>query len=467
MTAEESRPASPIMISSANGVRRILFGVSGIALAGVVLAWWLSGTFAGWPDPRSSFSAFYVLFARDEIWGLPVVAVFGIGAALFIFGRGNQRSLIPELTQRDLIVIALVASSVFAITALGTHFVCHDYSLSADEFMADFQARIFLRGRIFAEVPAQWVDAVRVIKPTFADYFPATHEWKATYLPVYAALRAIFESVYLASFLNPCLAALTVVALYGTARNIWPNDKQDAFVASLLLAGSAQFLVMAMTTYSMPAHLALNTVWLWLYSNPERRRFYLAPIVGVLAIGLHQPIVHALFATPFLLRLALQRKWRAVSIFALIYIVRLRRMVRLAAGILASDRWARRFFSSSLESENARYSADGSPAPGRLERTRYTAPCRPGFRTPLAREADHLRCRDQLSPYLWLLFFLLPRSGSWVGLPLFPWNAFLSYPGCRRRLESAHRESWRRKSMEFSSRGDGRFVICRIAAEMH
>ncbi len=321
MTAEESPPASPIMISSANGARRILFGVSGVALAGVALAWWLSGTFAGWPDPRSSYSAFYVLFARDEFWGLALVAAFGIGAALFVFGRDHQRSLVSAFEERGLMVLVVLASSVFAITALGTHFVCHDYSLSADEFMADFQARIFLRGKIAAEIPAQWVDAVRVIKPTYADYFPATHEWKATYLPVYAALRAIFQSVYLQSFLNPCLAALTVLALYGTARNIWPNDKQDALVASFLLAGSAQFLVMAMTTYSMPAHLALNTIWLWLYSNPDRRRFYLAPVVGVLAIGLHQPIVHALFATPFLLRLALQRKWRAVSIFGLIYIL--------------------------------------------------------------------------------------------------------------------------------------------------
>jgi hypothetical protein len=78
---------------------------------------------------------------------------------------------------------------------------------------------------------------------------------------------------------------------------------------------------MAMTTYSMPAHLALNTVWLWLYSRPDRCRFYLAPVVGVLAIGLHQPIVHALFVTPFLLGLVLQRKWSAISIIGFIYLL--------------------------------------------------------------------------------------------------------------------------------------------------
>ena len=94
--------------------------------------------------------------------------------------------------------------------------------------MADFQAQIFLRGQVTAEVPSQWVDAVRVIKPTFADYFPGHARWKATYLPVYAVMRALFQSVYLQSFFNPFLAALTILALYGTVRNIWPNEKQNA-----------------------------------------------------------------------------------------------------------------------------------------------------------------------------------------------------------------------------------------------
>ena len=47
----------------------------------------------------------------------------------------------------------------------------------------------------------------------YVDYLPAAHAWKATYLPVYAAMRALFQSVYLQAFLNPFLAALTVRAL--------------------------------------------------------------------------------------------------------------------------------------------------------------------------------------------------------------------------------------------------------------
>lgn len=311
------------MISTCNGVRRILLAVSAAALAGVALAWWLGGTFAGQPDPRTGYSAFHVLFARDEVWGLALVAVFSLAAVCFFSRRENNEPAVETISlgvRRDGLLLTTIMAGVFAIAMLGTHFVCHDYALSADEFMADFQARIFLRGQVSAEIPARWIEAVRVIKPTFVEYLPATHSWKATYLPVYAGLRALFRGLYLQSLLNPFLAALTILALYGTARQVWPNDKQNAFVAVLLLAGSSQFLVMAMTAYSMPAHLAFNTVWLWLYSRPDRRRFYLAPVVGVLAIGLHQPIVHALFVAPFLLRLVRERKWRAVSIFGLIYL---------------------------------------------------------------------------------------------------------------------------------------------------
>jgi hypothetical protein len=305
--------------------RGLLCLIGAVALLGAGFAIWLGKTFAGFPDPRSGYNAFYVLFARNEVVGLALLAAFSFSAA-FLFrsqaaGLPNESSATPEREKRTPLFVALIAAGVFTIAGLGTEFVCHNYALSADEFMADFQAQIFLRGKVAAEIPPQWLPALRVIKPTYVDYLPETHSWKATYLPIYAALRALFQSVYLQGFLNPVLAALTIFALYGTARNIWPHDRQNAFAAILLLAASAQFLVMSMTSYSMPAHLAFNTIWLWLYSRPDRPRFYLAPLVGVLAIGLHQPIVHALFVAPFLVRLLRERKWKSVSIYGSIYLL--------------------------------------------------------------------------------------------------------------------------------------------------
>src|SRR5437016_4728758 len=299
----------------------ILCAIAFISLLGIAFAFWLRTVPAGNPDPRLWFNVFYVLFSRHEPAGLLLVALFSLVAAFVLF-RKNART--PETRNQDVDLgrwLCLTAAViVFAIAAIGTQTVSHNYALTADENLADFQAKIFLRGKIRAEVPPTWVDAVRVLKPTYVDYFPSRHSWNATYLPVYAAMRAIFQSVDLQTLLNPFLAAVTVLALYGAARNVWPESKTNALVAIVLLASSSQFLLMSMTGYAMPAHLALNTIWLWLYSRPDRRWFYLAPFVGVLAIGLHQPIVHALFVLPFLFRLVWQRRWRPVVIFAVVYL---------------------------------------------------------------------------------------------------------------------------------------------------
>jgi hypothetical protein len=313
-------PPAPVS-DAARFARRILFVIAGFALLGIGFALWLRRVPASHPDPRLWFNVFYCLFARHEPLGLAIVAAFSVAAAWRFFRRDAS----AQPTANAHVDLArwfcpLAAVFAFVVAALGSDFIFHNYPLTADEHLADFQARIFLHGKIQGHVPDQWVDALRVIKPTFVDYFPATQSWNETYLPVYAAMRAVFQSVDLQSLLNPFLAAITVLAVYGTARNIWPQSKTNAAVAVALLASSTQFLLMAMTSYSMPAHLALNAIWLWLYSRPNERTFYLAPFIGVLAIGLHQPIVHALFVLPFLVRLVWQRRWRAVLIFGMVYV---------------------------------------------------------------------------------------------------------------------------------------------------
>jgi hypothetical protein len=300
----------------------ILCLVAGLSLLGVAFAFWLRTVPAGSPDPRFTYNVFFVLFARHEPAGLAIVALFSLIAAGGLFrggdAAGRQRNENPN---RAGLLCVLLATTAFVFAALGTQIVFHNYPLTADEYLSEFQANIFLHGKLQAEVPSAWVSAQHFLSlPQFVQYFPASRSWNSVYLPVYAAMRAVFQSVGLQSLLNPFLAALTVLAVYGTARNIWPESKTSALVAIGLLVSSSQFLVMSMTAYSMPAHLALNAIWLWLYSRPDRGWFYLAPLVGVLAIGLHQPIVHALFAIPFLVRLLLQRRWRAVLIFAAIYL---------------------------------------------------------------------------------------------------------------------------------------------------
>jgi len=318
---KEIEQPEPLVSSPAGRSKFLIFASIAIALfslLGLGFALWLRTIPAGNPDPRLAFNAFFYLFARHEPAALAIVAAFNIGALALIL-RSRQSAVRSAEFAVQKRAIWAIAFAVFVITAAGTHFVFQNYLLTGDENVVDFQARIFMRGKLQAQVPEQLWDAVRVIKPTFVDYFPATHSWNATYLPVYAAMRALFQFAGLQTFLNPLLAAVTLIALFAVARKLWPNESFSSFAAVLLMATSSQFLLMSMTAYSMPAHLALNTIWLWLYLQSDPRKFYVAPFVGILAIGLHQPIPHALFVAPFLLRMLRDRRWRAVSIFAAVY----------------------------------------------------------------------------------------------------------------------------------------------------
>ncbi len=211
----------------------ILFGITIFCLAGIVFAFWLRTVPAGHPDPRLAFNVFYYLFAQNEPASLLVVALFSAGAALWF--RRSQPLVEDRPVENGILTgwaCIAVAVVVFAIAAIGTQTVFHNYLVTADEYLADFQARIFLHGKFQAEVPSAWVSAERFLNlPFFVQYFPTNHSWNSVYLPVYAAMRAVFQSVGLQSLLNPFLAALTVLAVYGTARNIWPESKTNALVA--------------------------------------------------------------------------------------------------------------------------------------------------------------------------------------------------------------------------------------------
>ena len=76
--------------------------------------------------------------------------------------------------------------------------------------------------------------------------------------------------------------------------------------AMLLALGSPAFTAMAITYFSMTAHLLLNLVFAWLILSRTPLRLFLAGLVGAWALALHNPVPHALFALPWIVWLALQ-----------------------------------------------------------------------------------------------------------------------------------------------------------------
>jgi len=213
------------------------------------------------------------------------------------------------------ILAALAMGAAYA----GAYLVYRHFALSLDEFMAEFDARIIAGGHLLATVAPEWRDYVPALQPIFRLEAPDNAYWISSYLPVNAGFRAAFLLLGDPAMEGAVLAGVALLALFGVARRLWPERPDAAVVAVLLLAGSSQFLVTAMTPYAMTAHLALNLVWLWLFLRDTRTSHALAAGVGFAACGLHQVIFHPLFAAPFLLTVLLSRRWKLAAFYAAAY----------------------------------------------------------------------------------------------------------------------------------------------------
>ena len=186
-------PSQPkLATASARVVAKISIVIAIAAAIGSGFALWLRTQWVGHPDPRNWFNVFYFLFARNEPAGLAIVAVFTAVSLGWLWRSTSFRQ--SEIAPPSRLAIAVAAIGVFAIAANGKSLVFHDYLLTSDEYMADFQARIFLRGKIQAQVPAQYWDAVGVLKPTSADYFAETHSWNSPYLLSTPPCAQFFEA---------------------------------------------------------------------------------------------------------------------------------------------------------------------------------------------------------------------------------------------------------------------------------
>jgi hypothetical protein len=132
-----------------------------------------------------------------------------------------------------------------------------------------------------------------------------------------------------ALLVNPLLAGISVLSLAGASARLWPADTRRGRVAIAYLATSAQFLLVSMSEDASGAHLCFNLLWLYLVLRDDRFGLAAAPWVGVAALALQNPLPHALFAAPFLLRLLRTRRLGWIGYYGAVY----------GAGALAVHRW--------------------------------------------------------------------------------------------------------------------------------
>jgi hypothetical protein len=104
---------------------------------------------------------------------------------------------------------------------------------------------------------------------------------------------------------NPLLASLSLVLIAKLASRLTSEPRAGGW-AMLFALGSPGFVGMALSYFSMTAHLFLNLLFAWLLLERNARRLAAAGVVGSLALVQSNPVPHILFALPWIVWIARQ-----------------------------------------------------------------------------------------------------------------------------------------------------------------
>jgi hypothetical protein len=205
--------------------------------------------------------------------------------------------------------VPAIALATVVVLAFGAVFVYHDNAFSMDEYAAVFQAKTFASGRLIARLPPSVVDWL--IPPGFNGAFliasKLTGQTVEGYWPGFSLLLAPFEFFKVPWLCNAGLAGLSILLIHRITLEI-TNDQRAAGWAILFTLASGAFIGNAISYYSMQAHLTANLLFVWLLLKPNPYRAFGAGIVGSLALVLHNPFPHAVFALPWIVAIARSEK---------------------------------------------------------------------------------------------------------------------------------------------------------------
>lgn len=245
-----------------------------------------------------------------------------LGALVLAFALRPLRRLIEQLADAITRHPATACIAAFSALAVASRIVYQGFPLAMDEYAPLLQARIFASGALAATYPPELLD--RMVVPGFQGVFilvnHETGQVASAYWPGLALLMtplAWFGGEWL---LNPLMGAAGLWLIGDLAKQASGSDKACGWAILAALA-CPQYSINAMSYYAMSGLLTLNLLFLWLLLRPGWRPTMLAGLVGSIALVLHNPVPHALFAAPVFIWMLLDGKRRS-------------RLVPLAAGYL-------------------------------------------------------------------------------------------------------------------------------------
>lgn len=243
---------------------------------------------------------FHYLLRTQDIAGAVLVIAIAL-AALLPGTRSAALQLVDSFSRHPWAVAA--ASFVFICGAASI--AAFNHPLAGDEHLAIFMSRAFAAGRLTGELPSELV--FRLV--------PEFYQWRwlivdeptgrvaSIYWPGFSLLLAPFSLVGAPWACNPLLAALSLVLMARIATRL-SGVPQAGGWAMLFALGSPGFIGMAMSYFSMTAHLFMNALFVWLLLERTPRRLVAAGLVGSFALVLSNPVPHLLFALPWVASIA-------------------------------------------------------------------------------------------------------------------------------------------------------------------
>ena len=219
------------------GLLGLALGLGALILGGLSYGTWL------WHiDGKPSRALAQFFFARQDMWVLDGYAAALALMALWAWTLSNRQQPARRNggSARTLFILLGIVAVVI-VARLGRDLVFHGYSLSRDELMVEMAGAYLAEGRIGWPIPPDWLPYKTALQPEFYSPYGADSHWTAIYLPIHAAIRALFVRLGDASLAAPVTLAIGLLALWQVARQLLPS-RPDAQAVVMVMALSSSFL---------------------------------------------------------------------------------------------------------------------------------------------------------------------------------------------------------------------------------
>jgi len=272
---------------------------NGVLVASTILAGLVSIIFilddTKYPDPVWRLRVFQYLLREQDVAG-SILAIAIVLAAWVLRKRSPSFDPVGILGRNPW----ATAMATFIGLCVAMLTVAHNHALAGDEHLALFQSRVFAAGHLTGQFPPELV--YRLVPTAYLDRWLIASESgrvASVYWPGFSLILVPFTLLGVPWACNPLLASLSLVLIAKLASRLTSEARAGGW-AMLFTLASPGFVGMALSYFSMTAHLFLNLLFGWLLLERSARRLAAAGVVGSLALVQGNPVPHILFALPWI-----------------------------------------------------------------------------------------------------------------------------------------------------------------------